>query len=243
MPATLAAVTRDLHEQWDLLRSWVEELPDPASEEPSSLPGWSIGVLVAHLGRDLDAIAACRPATVADGAPLTLGGYLDTYRGVDPDRLDAVAREVAARVADDPLAHLDAVADAGFARLEELTTRGRAEGAEDGENLVVARRGSLTLRDMALSRLVELVVHAYDLAPVLPLPAPVDPTARTLVADALAELVRERSGYDVVVDDERAWILAVTGRMRWSEALAHGAVRAGAASDGVPDLSDVLPLL
>jgi uncharacterized protein (TIGR03083 family) len=243
VPATLAAVTRDLHEQWDLLRAWVDELPDPSSDEPSTLPGWSLGVLVAHLGRTMDALAACRPATADDGPARTLGGYLASYRGVDPSQMDVLALEVAAQVADDPLAHLDAFAEAGLARLEELTALGESDGRGDGENVVVARRGAIRLRDFAMSRLVELVVHAYDLAPALPLPVPVDPTARTLVASALAELVLETSGHDVVVADERAWILAVTGRLPWAAAAAQGAVRAGAVSDGVPDLSDTLPLL
>lgn len=233
---TLAAVTKDLQEQWDLLRAWVDELPDPASPEPSALPGWSIGVLVAHLGRNMDAITALRLIESEEVEPLTLSGYLLTYRATEPERLDRLAHEVAASVADDPLAGIDRFAEQALEHLQELSTAG-----EDA--VVEARRGVIGLVDFVVSRLVELVVHAYDLAPTLPLPTPVDPTARTIVADALLEVLDERTGYRLEVVDEEAWILAATGRIDWPTAVERGAVRPSEVSDGTPDLTQSLPLL
>lgn len=233
----LAAVMKDLHEQWDVLRAWLDELPDPGSQQPSTLPGWSLGVLVAHLGRNWDAIRALQlPEPGADPEPLTLSEYLATYREVDPGRLDRLAHEVAQQVAGDPLGAIDEMAEGAFAHIDELAAAG-----EDAT--VIARRGPIALLDFLVSRLVELVVHAYDLSPTLPLPAPVDPTARTLVAQALMDVLESRTGYQLDVVDEKAWILAATGRIDWPDAVEHGAVRPRAVSDGTPDLTQSLPLL
>lgn len=234
---TLAAVTKDLHEQWELLRTWLDDLPDPASPEASALPGWSIGVLVAHLGRNMDAITALRLVGPEEEVePLTLSGYLATYRGADPDRLDRLAHDVADSIADDPLAGLDRFAEEATAHLQELVPAG-------DKAVVEARRGPIGLVDFLVSRLIELVVHAYDLAPTLPLPKPVDPTARTIVAEALLDVLEERTGYRLDVVDEKAWILAASGRIDWPTAVERGAVRPSEVSDGTPDLTPSLPLL
>lgn len=235
---TLAAVVTDLREQWDLLRSWLEELPDPASSAPSTLPGWSIADLVAHLGRVMDSIGALRPlGPDDDGDPLSLSEYLATYALADTTYVDRITHELAASIDDAPLAHLDRMADRAFAHIDELI------GTEGGATIVVARRGTITLLDFLMSRLLELVVHGYDLAPILPLPAPVDPTARTLVAEALIRVARERTGTAIDVGDEKSWIAAATGRIDWPAAVAKGAVRPSAVSDGTPDLTASLPLL
>src|SRR5690606_30844292 len=152
---TLAATATDLREQWERLRAWLEELPDPASDEPSTLPGWSLGVLVAHLGRVWDSIRALRtPEPGEDAEPLTLAEYLATYRADDPERLDRLAHEVAASVRQDPLAAIDALAEDALARVDELVA--------EGDVVLLARRGPIRLGDFLVSRLIELVVHAYD---------------------------------------------------------------------------------
>lgn len=236
---TLTAVVTDLREQWDLLRAWLDELPDPASPAPSTLPGWSVGVLVAHLGRVMDSISALRPAGPDDdGDPLSLSEYLATYATADKGYFDRLAHELAASIADDPLAHLDRMADRAFADVAELTAVPDADRA-----VVMARRGPIMLMDFLVSRLIELVVHGYDLAPTLPLPTPVDPTARTLVADALIEVARRRTGTAIEVGDQAAWIAAATGRIDWPSAVGKGAVRPSSLSDGTPDLTATLPLL
>lgn len=236
MPS-LAAVAKDLQEQWELLRTWLDELPDAASSEPSSLPGWSIGILVAHLGRNLSALAACRPAP-SDEEPHSISSYLAIYRTVDPAHIDVNARAHAQEIAADPLGRLDDEAEQAFAHLADLQ-RG------DGDDLVVVTRNgdSIGLTDFAVTRLLEMVVHAYDLAPILPLPAPVDPTARTIIAECLITVLEERTGYRLDVGNEAAWILAATGRTDWATAVARGAVQPSAISDGTPELGSSLPLL
>lgn len=234
---TLDAVVNDLREQWDLLRAWLEELPDPRSAEPSTLPRWSIADLVAHLGRVMDSISALQPLPPGDHDPLSLSEYLATYAAADPGYFDQITHDLAASIADDPLEHLDRMAEAAFAHIDELR-----EGAPD-DAPVLARRGAIELPDFLMSRLIELVVHGYDLAPALPLPTPVDPTARTLVAEALIEVARERTGYAIEVNDPTAWIATATGRLTWAAAVAKAAVRPSALSDGTPDLGPSLPLL
>lgn len=243
--AALDAVAKDLQEQWDLLRAWLQELPVSGSAQPSTIPGWSVGDLIAHLGRGLDALTALTPVAAGpspdDGTiePLTLSEYLATYQA-GAEQITAVTKELAAQIADDPLEGLDRIADRAFAHLRELQG---SERHEQGEQIVLARRGPIRLADFAMTRLIELVVHAYDLAPELPLPVPVDPTARTLVANALIQVVRRRTGAAIEVGDEAAWIKAATGRIDWSAAVAAGAVRPDSLSDGTPDLTESLPLL
>ncbi|WP_420112865.1 maleylpyruvate isomerase N-terminal domain-containing protein [Pseudactinotalea sp.] len=236
---TLAMIVKDLREQWELLRGWLDELPDPASSEPSTLPGWSIADLVAHLGRVMDSISALRPAGPDDdGDPLSLSAYLATYATADAEYFDRLARELTASIANAPLDHLDRMAERAFADIEALTAAPDADQA-----VVVARRGPIELPDFLMSRLIELVVHGYDLAPTLPLPTPVDPTARRLVAQALIEVARQRTGEAIDVGDEAAWIATATGRLDWPSAVGRGAVRPSSLSDGTPDLTASLPLL
>lgn len=236
---TLTVVVKDLREQWDLLRAWLEELPDPASPEPSTLPGWSIADLVAHLSRVMSSVRELTPLPRLDddGDPLSLSAYLATYAAADPAFFDRRAHELAASIAHDPLLHLDEAADRAFTHIDAL------RDAHGDDVVVVAGRGAITLLDFLMSRLIELVVHGYDLAPVLPLPTPVDPTARTLVAQALIEVARHRTGTAIDVGDETAWIAAATGRIDWPAAVGKGAVRPTALSDGTPDLTASLPLL
>lgn len=236
--ATLTAVIRDLREQWDLLRAWLEELPDPASAEPSTLPGWSIGVLVAHLGRNLSATSAAVVTTPEEGETVnSIAEYVALYRTVDPARIDRNSHAFAAEIAADPLERLDELATQACARLDALA-------GEPETTVVRSRNGDLIgLTDFLRTRLIEMVVHAYDLAPALPLPSPVDPTARTIVAEALLEILSERTGDRLEVGDPEAWILAATGRIDWPCAVGRGAVRPLEVSDGTPDLTPSLPLL
>lgn len=233
---TLTAVVRDYRQQWELLARWLVDLPNPAAGTPSSLPGWTLGVLVAHLGRVHDSVVALQPIDLPEGdEPLTLSQYLAGYRDSAAD-LDAIAHDGATQINHDPLLHLDRMAEQALAQIDVLAVRG-------ADSVVQARRGPITLLDFLLSRLIELVVHGYDLAPTLPVPAPVDPTARTIVAQALLEVACHRTGYRIEVVNEEAWIKAATGRMSWPAAIAARAVEPRAISDGTPDLSGALPLL
>ncbi|WP_315097894.1 maleylpyruvate isomerase N-terminal domain-containing protein [uncultured Cellulomonas sp.] len=232
--AELADARTALHAQWDRLRSWVGEVvDDDVADDPSVLEGWTVAELVAHVGRAMDALAVCAP--VPDGTvPLSLGEYVGTYRDRAAD-IAETTRKLAVEIAGDPLAAVDARARAAFARLDEL-------GPDD--HVVQARRGPVLLSTMAVSRVLELVVHADDLArSVSRGPDPVNPGALQLVADALLDIVVARGGWSLEVADARTWVRLAAGRQEYDVDQLAVALHARYTSDAVPDLGRMLPLL
>ncbi|MFV0425480.1 MAG: maleylpyruvate isomerase N-terminal domain-containing protein [Beutenbergiaceae bacterium] len=233
---TLDALLNDYRQQWQVLSDWMSNLPDPAAPTPSVLPGWSLADLIGHLGRVHDSVLALRPVELPpDDEPVTLSEYLASYAGGGA-HITEVTQAFTAQIADDPLGQVRLLGERAIAHLQSLADRGP-------ESVVQARRGPITLLDFVRSRLIELVVHGYDLAPTLPVPAPVDPTARTIVANALIEVVRHRTGYRIEVVNEEPWIKAATGRISWADAVAARTIKPESVSDGTPDLSRALPLL
>ncbi|WP_019135949.1 maleylpyruvate isomerase N-terminal domain-containing protein [Cellulomonas massiliensis] len=238
--AELRAASQALRAQWDRLRPWLRDVvDDDAAAHPSVLDGWSVADLVAHVGRAMDALTACSPLP-AGTVPLSLGEYLGTYAGRAAE-IAETTRTLAAQVAGDPLRWADEQAAAAFARLDAL-------GPSD--LVVQARRGPVLLSTMTTSRVVELVVHADDLwRSVRRIPGagpgedPVDREALAFVAGALLTLVHERGGWDLEVDDARAWVRLATGRESYDVDLLARALRPRYTSDAVPDLGRVLPLL
>ncbi|TDE94262.1 maleylpyruvate isomerase family mycothiol-dependent enzyme [Occultella glacieicola] len=234
MPTPLPTLTAELRDQWDLLRGRLEDLDHDVLAEPSAVPGWSVADLVAHLGRSIAAFSACE-AQPAEVEPLSLGEYLRGY-AMGAEEITRAAKTLAADLGDDPLPRLDELSEAAFERLAALTEAGP-------DAVVLARRGPITVRDLVLTRIIELVAHGYDLATDLPDPAPVDAGARRLAAEALLEALNWASGYDLQVGDEVAWIKTATGRLTWADAVAAGALRPEYLSDGLPDVSRFLPLI
>jgi uncharacterized protein (TIGR03083 family) len=237
LTATETAAVEDLlRRQWLRLREWLGELDDASLARPSVVDGWTVADLVAHLGRALDALAAVQPTQ--DGTvPLTLAEYVGTY----PERaqeIDRITRELAAEIADDPLAGVEARAEAGLAQVTVLREAGP-------DPVVQARRGPVHLSEMLVSRLIELVVHGDDLARSAPRPGsdPLDPGAVTAVAQALLEITVDRDGWSLEVVDERAWIRLACGREPYTVGALATALRPTYTSDSLPDLGTVLPLL
>lgn len=243
MTAGLQQIQTSLTTQWSRMMAWVEPLGDDllgTSDNPSVLNGWTNGELVAHLGRAMEALVACRPAP-AGTIPLTLAEYLGTYpeRAADITR---VTRELAQEISQDPLAQVDALAQRAFAALDNL--------GPDGDLVVQARRGPIRLRDMAMSRLIELVVHAEDLVDSLKGVAdssgsanPIDRTAQRVVAEELLEIVVARGGWSLELTDPKLWIRLATGRTPYHVGALTQAVAPSYTAGGVPDLGRVLPIL
>ncbi|UFU07159.1 maleylpyruvate isomerase family mycothiol-dependent enzyme [Ruania halotolerans] len=230
---TLTRYVDELHDQWELLRGRLDDVGAEVLASPSSLPEWTVGDLVAHLGRALDAITAAEPDPTSEPVPLAdyLSGYAD-----DAAQIDRRTKEFSAAIAHDPLGGLDATVARAFAHLDTLAPAGP-------DAVIRTRRGPITVQDFVISRLVELVVHGYDLAPAMAAPVPVDAGARELVAQALVDVVNRRTGYDLTVSDPATWIKAATGRGTWDDVVTRRALRPEYLSEGLPDLRSVLPLL
>jgi uncharacterized protein (TIGR03083 family) len=230
------AAAAHVRTQWDRLDRWLRALGpelDRAATRPSVLEGWSVGELVSHLGRVLDTLARCGPVPPGT-VPLTFAEYLGTY----PDRaaeITQATQALDAELADDRLGGVERIAAQAFARLADLA----------GERVVQARRGPVTLRDMLVSRLVELVVHADDLARSLPAvhDDPVDRAALGAVADELLHVVVVRGGWSLEVRDPLLWTRLATGRERYDVDRLARALDPVHTSEAVPDLGRMLPLL
>ncbi|MDM7830424.1 maleylpyruvate isomerase N-terminal domain-containing protein [Cellulomonas edaphi] len=240
MSATIAEASSALHAQWDRLRGWIAEVvDDEVGAQQSVLEGWSVAELVAHLGRAMDALAVCTPAP-AGTVPLSLAEYLGTYVARAAD-IAQTTRELAAQISGNPLAWVDQHAAAAFARLDELGP---------GDLTVQARRGPVLLSTMTISRVIELVVHADDLAGSVRRaaaagagPDPIDHAALTLVADTLLGIVVARGGWDLEVADEKRWLRLAAGRSPYDVDELARALRPRYTSEGVPDLGLMLPVL
>lgn len=245
--ATEVAALEDLlRRQWLRLRAWLGELDDAATTEPSVLDGWSVGDLVAHLGRAMDALAAVQPTP--DGTvPLSLGEYLGGYAR-SADEIAQTTRELAAQIVQDPLTAVDRRAEAAFAKLTSLREAGP-------DPVVQARRGPIHLSEMLLSRLLELVVHADDLVRSTTLGGegaddepgrganPLDADALHVAARTLLEIAVDRGGWSLEVADEITWVRLAAGRIPLTTDAAARALRATYTSDSLPDLGTTLPLL
>ncbi len=243
MTADLATLAGALRSQWDRLHGWLELLGDDMyglADQPSALDGWTNRELVAHLGRAMRPLVDFREAP-SGTVPLTLAEYLGTY----PERASEIAtstRELADELGPDPLLHVTTVATAGLSRLDALVGSDRL--------VVEARRGPMLLRELAVSRLIELVVHADDLvvslAPTVDAVGPQDPRdpeARRIVAEELLRIVVTRGGWSLEVVDALTWVRLATGRVPYDvDTLAH-ALAPQFTAGGVPDLGRMLPLL
>jgi len=246
-----------LAETFAVVRQQVAAIPVERYDDACVLDGWSVRDLAAHLARGLDAVVAVEPA--GRQAPMTLTDYLSSYPG-GAEHISTVTRELADELGDALLQGLDGAWSAAQQRLDELG---------DADQVVLARRGPIRLGDLLASRVLELVVHADDLArsvPHLPAPRlPVDAT-RLCVRDLLDALAERSPGRavevrvppyaavqcvagpthtrgtpaNVVETDATTWIRLACGRTSWAEEVASHRVTASGAR---ADLGELLPLL
>jgi len=175
--------------QWAALRGWLDSVPAGHRQRTSVLDGWTVDHVVLHLARSLDALADVGPlGAVADDtlAVQTVGSYLAGFRRHSAEIAETV-RRVAATSSGDRAAEWDAANAQAERSLAAL-------GGTDP--LLTARDGVIRLSDYLDTRIVELVVHAGDLARSLPdlPPPPVLPAALERVESVLRQAFREKAG-------------------------------------------------
>ncbi|RIQ36728.1 maleylpyruvate isomerase family mycothiol-dependent enzyme [Jiangella rhizosphaerae] len=256
-PATVWTTYRGGHEA---LRGWVAGLPPQHWTGPSVLPGWTVAELAAHIALVADSVTALAVAPRGVRAQ-TVNDYLAAYAPVAGELADRT-RTIAADAGHDPariVAAIDERYAAATRTVEDL-------GLDDV--LVTTRRVPVRLGDYLLTRVIEIAVHADDLARSVPsADPPVLPRDTTRLAvrtllDVLAERVPGRS-VEVRVAPFAAvqciegprhtrgtppntvdltpplWLRLAGGRTTWAEEVAAGTVLA---SGQRADLSPYLPL-
>ncbi|MFE2412738.1 sterol carrier family protein [Kitasatospora sp. NPDC059408] len=250
--------------QTGALRAAVRGLTAEQLDLPTRLGKWTVRELLAHLAVQLDHVPAHLDDPLQGRPPLDLTGWVAAVGTVAP-LLDEQAGE---RAAVDFAGAPAAVAEAFGRAADALTGLLERPEAADPARRFEIRLGSMTLADMLVTRLVETVVHADDLADALgPEAFPHDRQAvaavTRLLADALAarapggavelrippyavvqavEGPRHTRGTppNVVETDPLTWIRLATGRTAWAAAVDAAAV---SASGERSDLSAYLPVL
>jgi uncharacterized protein (TIGR03083 family) len=241
----------------DAVGAAVHRLSPDDLARPSVLPGWTVEELAAHLVVVADSVLHLEALPSTAGV-LSISEYLAGY-AARADRITGLTQEAAVEIVD-----LGAAYDQRWeAALHHL-------GTFAGTDKVLARRAAARTADFAATRVIELVVHADDLARSLPAEsttADVPPAAHRLVARVLLDVLAARhpghtvevrvppvaavqclpgprhtrgTPANVVETDQRTWVRLAAGRLDWADAVADGRV---SASGQRADLSAVLPLL
>ena len=183
------AVTLDLIQRVEVCDQWLK---------PSALPKMSIGALACHLGRqvvraaELLLVPTDVPPLDSVDAHYQLAAWVTTTSPDDPPN---------DRSADDTEAAL------GAAALKDRTARALAEvrglltaGAAGDVILIPWQGWSLRRDDFLLTRMLEIVVHADDLAISLDIPTPEFPAEVFIpVRDLLVRLAVKRHGQSAVI--------------------------------------------
>jgi uncharacterized protein (TIGR03083 family) len=189
-----------LKAQWAALRAWMATDAITARlDRPSVLSGWTVAELIAHNGQSF--IATELAVDDPHGTPQSLRSYVAHYPAAATEIADAT-RALATDIRDDLLGGLDDLSERAFAHLDSLGP------------VVRGLRGCITREDFVLTRLIEVVVHADDLARSLPEvgPPPLFDRAVTLVSDALARAYAEVAGRQPSYPPGLPWIRLAAGR-------------------------------
>jgi uncharacterized protein (TIGR03083 family) len=237
--------------QWQALRSYAKGLEPADLAVPSSLPEWTVGVLIAHIADGVAALTERLSHPPPDRVQTSIAEWARRCASQAP-RLAAEARELAAN---------------GDSRELLTVAVARAENALDQvvnpQRLLWSPVGGIRLTDYLVTRVIEAVVHADDLDPEFPHDRGALGACVRALADILAGTVpgssvelrippfaavqcvpgpRHTRGTPpgVVEVDPLTWIRLATGRARWAEAAADGRLRA---SGERTDLSRYLPVL
>ncbi|MFD9129418.1 sterol carrier family protein [Kitasatospora sp. NPDC059571] len=262
-----AKVRAALAAQTAALEKVVEGLTDEQLARPTRLGEWTVRELVAHLALQI----GWTPRHIGDipniptgKRELSLTEWVSGVVELAP-LLDAGTREHAALAFDGGPAQ---VAAAFAAEADALTALLTAPESADPARRFEIRLGSMTLTDFLVTRLVETVVHADDLADALGLDSfPHDRQAVAAVTRLLADTFADRAPGgavelrippyavvqavegprhtrgtppNVVETDPLTWIRLASGRTDWAAAVDAADV---AASGERSDLAGLLPVL
>ena len=187
---TTAGIVGDLIGADRVAERWSEE---------SACAGMSVGGLAHHLAQQADSLVRLLSAGAHEGQPITVG---DHYRraawansGPDDEANVSIREGADAAAAAGPDA-VRAKLAADIGSLPEVL----AAVADDVPVLIPWQGWALTAHDFVVTRLMEMVVHADDLAASVDLPTPeFPPEAVRLVLGLLTGVAVERHGQAAVV--------------------------------------------
>ena len=220
--------------QFAALRAFADRLSTQELAAPSTLPGWTVADLIAHLRGTAESIAALQEIPpgpellAANESALTTAQYLRAY-GAAADDIAQAARTWTDQANGDPRPALGDAQGRAMARLDAL-------GGVD--RLVRARRGPILLSAFLDTRVVEVVVHTADLGRSMPAhPAPrILGSARRRVVLVLREVLAERAANPPAA-------LAAAAELDENTFLDLAAGRREPPTDLATALREVLPLL
>lgn len=167
--------------------------------DESACEGMTVGGLAHHLTDQLDSLIRLYAEAPADPAPIRV---LDHYRrapwantGLDEEVNVGIRTGADGRAAAGPDQHAE------HARSALAALPGSLVRIEDGDPVLIPWQGwSLTAADLAVTRLMEMVVHSDDLAASVGLDTPRFPDeAVRLVVGLLADVAVDRHGQAAVV--------------------------------------------
>ncbi|MEU8924146.1 sterol carrier family protein [Kitasatospora sp. NPDC048545] len=258
-------VSAALAAQNEELRAVVHGLTEEDLDRPTRLGSWRVRELLAHLGLALGRLPGAVDGPVPDGPVLSLAGYAALSRTMAEAVDTAVTEHAATGFAGPPekvAAAFDRALDAVRAVLDRPAT------AAPGQRTAQVVGRPMLLTDYLVTRLVEAVVHADDLAEALGRDAfPHDRQAVAAVTRMLADAFADRAPGgavelrippyavvqavegprhtrgtppNVVETDPLTWIRLATGRTGWAAAVDAAVV---SASGERSDLRAHLPVL
>ena len=177
-------------------------LSDPAVasawERPSALERLTVGGLAAHLSQQIVFVPQVLASPV-DGAPITLLEHYSRvkWRGADLDQ----ETNVGIREGSEALAEHGPGEVAGHAAAAVTVLRQALPAEPPGRAVFLSYAGwALTLGDYLVTRMMEISVHADDLAVSVGLPTPQFPPGVTEpVIDLLSRLAVQRHGGTAVI--------------------------------------------
>lgn len=243
-----------------VVRTWIGGLDNAALRRPSVLAGWTVGDLAVHTSRSASSMSNLGLAEPGQH-PLAVAEYIATYA----EHSAGIAERARVSVGGPDRTVDDVVA----AMTDGLAAASDAVAGWSGDPVISGSFGPIRGSDFLLTRILELVIHADDLArsvpditaPALPRPA-IRSAVRTLL-NVLAERYPGRSvevrvppfaavqaiegprhtrgtPSNVLETGPTTWLRLAAGRIGWAEARQSGEL---SASGQRADLSAVLPLL